>query len=209
MSGLWFELKRGVLKHVNAWRGHAVLIHINKTGGSSVERALHLRSERKTALEKRAEMGEAAFARAFKFAFVRNPWDKVVSHYHYRQRTGRIYQFRYDESGAGDPGIGFCEWVARAYGAHDPMYYNDPKPFMAQCDWLNDERGVCLVDFVGRFERLADDFQVVCRRLGVDAQLPHVKPTPHAHYRELYDDATRDIVARCFAADLETFGYRF
>jgi hypothetical protein len=154
-------------------------------------------------------MGEAAFARAFKFAFVRNPWDKVVSHYHYRQRTGRIYQFRYDESGAGDPGIGFCEWVARAYGAHDPMYYNDPKPFMAQCDWLNDERGVCLVDFVGRFERLADDFQVVCRRLGVDAQLPHVKPTPHAHYRELYDDATRDIVARCFAADLETFGYRF
>jgi hypothetical protein len=209
MSGLWFELKRGVMKNVNAWRGRAVLIHINKTGGTSVERALHLRSERKTALQKRAEMGPEAFERAFSFAFVRNPWDKVVSHYHYRRRTGRIYKRSYDGSGRGDPEIGFRDWVERAYGAHDPMYYNHPQPFMAQTLWINDEEDRCLVSFVGRFERLADDFQQVCRELGVKASLPHVKPSPHAHYRELYDDATRDIVARRFASDIDTFGYTF
>jgi len=209
MSGLWFELKRGVMKNVNAWRGHAILIHINKTGGSSVERALHLRSERKTALEKRNEIGPAAFERAFSFAFVRNPWDKVVSHYHYRRRTGRIYKHEYDRSGKGDPGIGFKEWVERAYGAHDPMYHNHPTPFMAQTLWLNDERDNCMVSFVGRFENLAADFDRVCANLGVEASLPHVKPSPHAHYRELYDDATRAIVAERFASDIDTFGYHF
>jgi hypothetical protein len=201
MSELLFQLKRGVLKHVNAWRGRYVFIHINKTGGTSVERALHLRSERRTALEKRAEMGEARFARAFKFAFVRNPWDKVVSHYHYRVRTNR--------SGLADTGIGFRDWVLRAYGERDPRFYDDPRMFMDQVHWVGDEDGRCLVDFVGRFERLESDFDEVCRRIGVAATLPHVKTTSHTHYRDAYDDQTRAVIAERFAPDITAWGYRF
>lgn len=197
----WFTLKRGVLKHVNAWRGRVVFIHINKTAGSSVERALHLRSERKTALQKREEMGRERFERAFKFAFVRNPWDKVLSHYHYRMRTNR--------TGLADAGIDFCNWVRKAYGERDPRWHDDPRMFMAQRLWLDDEAGRCLVDFVGRFERLEQDFGEACRRMGVTASLPHVKVTRHVHYRDAYDPATREIVARVFAADLEEFGFEF
>ena len=201
MSGPAFILRRGVMKHVNAWRGRIVFIHINKTGGTSVERALNLRSERKTALEKRSEMGERRFARAFKFAFVRNPWDKVVSHYHYRIRTNR--------TGLADSGIGFTEWVRLAYGERDPRFYDDPRMFMPQLRWVSDDAGRCLVDFVGRFEQLGVDFDEVCRRIGVQASLPHVKTTAHAHYRDAYDAATRDIVADRFAEDLSAYGYTF
>ena len=201
MMDLPFVLKRGLLKNVNAWRGRYVFIHINKTGGTSVERALHLRSERKTALEKLAEMGQARFERAFKFAFVRNPWDKVVSHYHYRLRTNR--------TGLADEGIGFHEWVRRAYGECDPRYHDEPKMFMPQVLWVGDADGRCIIDFVGRFETLPEDFAEVCRRIGVNATLPHVKTTSHAHYRESYDAATRAIIAERFASDIEAYGYRF
>ncbi|MFZ8886768.1 MAG: sulfotransferase family 2 domain-containing protein [Steroidobacteraceae bacterium] len=200
-QGPWFELKRGVLKHVNAWRGRIVFIHINKTAGTSVERALHLRSERKTALQKREEMGRERFERAFKFAFVRNPWDKVLSHYHYRMRTNR--------TGLADAGLDFRTWVLKAYGERDPRWHDDPRMFMAQRLWLDDDAGRCLVDFVGRFERLEQDFGEACRRMGVQATLPHVKVTRHAPYREAYDDETRALVARVFAADLEEFGFEF
>ena len=200
-QGPWFELKRGMLKHVNAWRGRIVFIHINKTAGTSVERALHLRSERKTALQKREEMGRERFERAFKFAFVRNPWDKVLSHYHYRMRTNR--------TGLADAGLDFRTWVLKAYGERDPRWHDDPRMFMAQRLWLDDDAGRCLVDFVGRFERLEQDFGEACRRMGVQATLPHVKVTRHAPYREAYDDETRALVARVFAADLEAFGFEF
>ena len=200
-QGPWFELKRGVLKHVNAWRGRIVFIHINKTAGTSVERALHLRSERKTALQKREEMGRERFERAFKFAFVRNPWDKVLSHYHYRMRTNR--------NGLADAGLDFRTWVLKAYGERDPRWHDDPRMFMAQRLWLDDDAGRCLVDFVGRFERLEQDFGEACRRMGVQATLPHVKVTRHAPYREACDDETRALVARVFAAELEAFGFEF
>jgi len=199
--GPWFTLQRGLLKHINAWRGRVVFIHINKTAGTSVERALHLRSERKTALQKRNEMGRERFERAFKFAFVRNPWDKVLSHYHYRLRTNR--------TGLADAGLDFRQWVLKAYGERDPRWHDDPRMFMAQRLWLDDEAGRCLVDFVGRFERLEQDFGEACRRMGVQASLPHVKVTQHTPYREAYDAETRGLVARVFAADLEAFDYEF
>lgn len=201
MNDLLFEIRRGVLKHVNAWRGRYVFIHINKTGGTSVERALHLRSERKTAREKRAEMGTARFERAFSFAFVRNPWDKVVSHYHYRVRTNR--------TGLADAGLPFRDWVLRAYGERDPRYHDEPKMFMPQVYWVGDDEGRCLIDFVGRFERLSDDFAEVCRRIGVEATLPRIKTTAHAHYRDAYDDETRALVGERFAPDLAEYGYTF
>ena len=198
---LWSGLSRAVLKHVNHWRGRVVFIHINKTGGTSIECALHLRSERLSAREKRARLGERRWQRAFKFAFVRNPWDKVVSHYHYRVRTGK--------AGFDDDHPPFGDWVRLAYRDRNPRYYDVPLMFASQLEWVADREGHVLVDFIGRFERLDEDFAEVCRHIGVRAELPRVKTTSHAHYRDFYDDETRAIVARAFAPDLERFGYRF
>ena len=178
-----------------------VFIHINKTAGSSIEKALKLRFEHKTALEKRAEIGPELFAEKFVFAFVRNPWDKVVSHYHYRVRT--------NQNGFGENQLPFEDWMRRAYGERDPRYYDIPKMFMPQTDWLTDEDGELLADFVGRFERLQADFDIICQRIGRNASLPHVKSSQRDDYQSYYSDETREIVAAWFAEDIRRFDYLF
>ena len=175
--------------------------HINKTGGSSIEKALGLSFEHRTALEIKACIGDRRWAQRYSFAFVRNPWDKVVSHYHYRVS-------RQHRGLDGDP-IDFVTWVKLAYGQNDPRYYDQPKMFMPQMDWICDENGEVLIDFIGRFERLSEDFSMVCRQLGVSVELPHLKKSEHANYREYYTDVTREIVRQWFARDVEVFGYEF
>ena len=73
----------------NAWWSRYIFIHINKTGGSSIERALDLRFEHMTAREKRVDVGPRRWQTAFKFAFVRNPWARALSHYRYRVQTNQ------------------------------------------------------------------------------------------------------------------------
>jgi len=180
-----------------------VFIHINKTGGSSIEHALGLRFEHKTALEKRADLGAWLWNRKFRFTFVRNPWDRVASHYHYRVMT--------DQTGLGDRHLSFGDWVRLAYGEQDPRYCDQPKMFQAQWRWIADEAGNSMVHFVGRFERLAEDFAALTRQLGIEAELPHLKGSSRGRkpYQGEYDAETREIVARVFAEDIEHFGYEF
>ncbi len=178
-----------------------VFVHINKTGGTSVGTALGLRFEHRTAEEKRAELGERSWSRKFRFAFVRNPWDRVASHYCYRVKT--------DQTGLGSGRVSFDEWTRLAYRDRDPTYCDKPKMFMPQLDWITDSQGRVLVDFIGRFESLDADFASICEHLAIRATLPHMKSSNKNDYRLYYDDESVGIVARCFARDIAQFGYTF
>lgn len=178
-----------------------VFIHINKTGGSSIERALGTGLDHSTAQEKYDQLGAAAWQRKFTFSIVRNPWDKVVSHYHYRVQT--------NQTGMGDNPIPFDQWLQRCYLERDPRYFDQERMFMPQRRWLVNAAGEMLVEFVGRFENLQQDFSIICERLSVRAELGHAKPSGRGSYRDYYDDASRDLVARCFEEDLQAFGYSF
>jgi len=179
-----------------------VFVHINKTGGSSVERALGIPFQHRTAVELRDHLGTRRWESRFSFTFVRNPWDKVSSHYHYRVKTNQTELGRHP--------IPFAEWVVRAYGERDPRYVDQPRMFMPQVDWISDADGRIMVDFVGRFERLRSDFDEVCRRLDLrDRSLPHVKRSGQDDYRRLYDAEARRVVEDRFAPDIERFGYGF
>ena len=178
-----------------------IFIHINKTAGSSVEQALGLRFRHLTAAEVIAQIGMDAWRQAYTFTFVRNPWDKVVSHFHYRILT--------NQTDMGTEPLSFKDWVRLAYGDRDPRYYDKPKMFMPQTDWITDDNGEVLVNFIGRFERLADDFRQVCRHINRSGQLPHLKRSGHDDYRRYYDDVSREIVADWFRKDIERFDYSF
>ncbi|MCG3169676.1 MAG: hypothetical protein CALGDGBN_01199 [Pseudomonadales bacterium] len=179
-------------------------IHINKTGGSSIEAALGLELEHLTAQEKLRQLGRAEWQRRFTFTVVRNPWDKVLSHFRYRVQT--------NQSGLRDAGMSFARWVELAYGLRDPRYYDQPRMFMPQWRWIVDAQGRVLVDYICRFENLEADFAEVCRRIGRAASLPHVKSSiggERGPYRERYDERTAAIVAERFREDTEHFGYTF
>jgi hypothetical protein len=178
-----------------------IFIHINKTGGSSIENALGLRFEHKTALEKMREVGPEQWERSFTFTVVRNPWDKVASHYHYRVMT--------NQTGLGLNPIGLPAWVKRAYRERDPFYFDKPRMFMPQIRWIADDSGRILVDRIARFETLQQDFADICSRIGRDASLPHLKRSVRGDYRQYYDDESVEIIANWFREDIERFDYQF
>ncbi|MGB6167273.1 MAG: sulfotransferase family 2 domain-containing protein [Geitlerinemataceae cyanobacterium] len=178
-----------------------VFIHINKTGGSSIGVALGLKWEHKTAIEKIEEIGRKQWDKKLTFAWVRNPWDKVVSHYCYRVKTNQTNL-------AVNP-IEFPDWVKLSYGEKNPEYYDKPKMFMPQSDWITDVSGEVLVDFVGRFENFERDFQKVCDRLKYKAKLPHKKKSERGEYQSYYDRESRKIIEKWFCEDIDRFGYKF
>ena len=81
--------------------------------------------------------------------------------------------------------------------------------FTPQVEFLRKRFGLIDMDFIGRFETLADDFATVAERLGVDASLPHINSSREQGYRDFYSDASRDAVARAYAEDIEKLDYRF
>jgi len=180
-----------------------VFIHINKTGGTSISKAIGmLRKQHYTAQETIDIIGREKWDRAYKFTIVRNPWDKVWSHYSYRVRI--------NETGLKDAGLSFNDWVAVTYGEpKNKRFYDQPKMFAPQVDWLSDEQGKNEIDFVGRFENLSEDFSKIAAIIGVEKDLPHLNQSTKGSFRTHYSDESREIVRSWFAKDIEAFQYRF
>jgi len=177
-------------------------VHINKTGGTSVAKALGLQPKcHLTVREMKEALSAERWSQALKFAFVRNPWDRAVSHYEYRVQT--------NQTSLGNRPLAFDEWLRLVYVERDPQYYDQPKMFQSQSDWLKDETDDVAVDFVGRFEDFGRQFAVVTERLGIDARLPHLNGTRRDDYHRYYSPESVDIVAEHYAEDIEQFGYTY
>jgi hypothetical protein len=65
------------------------------------------------------------------------------------------------------------------------------------------------MDFVGRFERLADDFQYVADQLDCACELPMTNASQRSSYRDYYSAASRKKVEQVYQRDIEQFGYSF
>jgi hypothetical protein len=81
-----------------------------------------------------------------------------------------------------------------------------------QSDYVVDLHGQLLVDFLGRYETLADDFAEACRRIGIaQPALPHRRQANDRgrDYRRYYSDDLAALVAQHFEPDIRRFGYRF
>jgi hypothetical protein len=66
------------------------------------------------------------------------------------------------------------------------------------------------VDYIMRFENLADDFRAVCVAIGISPPtLPQYNRSNREHYSKYYDDELREFVRTRFAAEIERFNYTF
>ena len=66
--------------------------------------------------------------------------------------------------------------------------------------------------FIGRFERLNEDFRYVTNWIGLgELELPHDTwgSGGSADYREWYNDETTEMVGELYKSDVEYFGYKF
>jgi hypothetical protein len=138
----------------------------------------------------------------YKFTFVRNPWDRLVSWYFYHINDDEELKTLYPQN--------FKEWVKTGMKSHwnevDGTYWGDKDPINYQ-SWIADEKQY---NFIGKFENLQEDFNIICDKIGIPQQkLPHKNKSKHKHYTEYYDDETRQIVAQKYAKDIEYFEYKF
>jgi hypothetical protein len=74
--------------------------------------------------------------------------------------------------------------------------------------YLTDTNNVLMVDFVGRFETLQDDFDKICETIGLQkTKLSHISPTIHRPFREHYTPEALEMIYRIRKKDFQLFGY--
>ncbi|MEL6197473.1 MAG: sulfotransferase family 2 domain-containing protein [Pseudomonadota bacterium] len=146
-----------------------------------------------TAAQARRIIGAKTFDSYFKFAVERNPWDRQVSLYHHRcWKTGRTPDFDRDMQSAWYRATEYCRlnnWSIYAIG---------------------DE---VVVNRLLRFETLARDLGALWADLGIAPPVLERRRSEYRaerpHYASFYSDATRDLVGRWYAREIDALGYRF
>lgn len=146
------------------------------------------------ALDMKNLLPAGVFDSCFKFAFVRNPWDWQVSLYYYMLKNAEHFQH---------------ELVKKMSGFDEYLDWRVNSQIGLQKDFLVDQNGTMLMDYVGRFETLNEDFKQVCRKLNLNLELPYLNQSGHRDYRSYYTPRTRDLIATHFRPDIEMFGYSF
>lgn len=154
----------------------------------------------------------------FTFAFVRNPWDRLVSCYRDKIR-GEVVGFTNFSIRAGvaicladfsdfTPNMTFDDFVAAVASIPDEQA---DAHFRSQSTFLTNDAGEIAVDFVGRYERLHTDFNLVQHITGLPPiELPRLQAARSSvRYTDYYSTTARRVVAHRFAKDIELFQYTF
>ena len=192
-----------------------LFVHIPKTAGNSIQSVLRdysedqlvaLRKEQdgverfglrnprykikkhSTLAEYRAALGEGDFGNLYKFTCVLNPWDRMVSYYFTPTQVAEAWDKKK-----------FRRTILSAVSVGDYLRLekDEKDPFVN-------------VDYVMRFESLADDFRKVCTALDVSpVTLPRYNRSMREHYSRYYDDELRELVRKRFAPEIERFAYVF
>lgn len=133
------------------------------------------------------------FDNYFRFAFIRNPWDRLVSEYFWRPRSPDFKTF--------------LNWVANL---DQETELNQYPHFIPQHRFVYSREGRSMMNFVGRYENLFEDWEYVREKLKLKAKgLPHLLKSKHKPYTEYYDQSSVDLVAKIYKKDINLFGYKF
>ena len=143
----------------------------------------------------RPVLGEEIFGSYFKFAFVRNPFDRFISYCAFMSRNNGQFE--------ANPQA-FMRFIIRD---RPPLQHILFRP---QHEMLCDADGRLAMDQLGRVESMQADYDAICARIGIPSlALEQVNASRHSHYAEYYDDELRERVAAMYARDLELLGYHF
>ena len=179
-----------------------IFIHVERTGGVSVRKHLlehenHFRRWQQTKHFTSSEMKELTqlwdiWDNYYKFAFVRNPYDRLVSWYN----ACHLHH----------------EWVSdialymRQYNTlSELIYHNQPHSQLIKSQYETTSN----LDFVGRFENREEDFGKICDKIDIPYSNRKENTSVHLDYKTYYTGVTKKIVTEWFKEDLERFKYEF
>lgn len=196
-----------------------VFVHVPKTGGDSIAAALapladqgewdSFEHKHATAAQIRQQwFGDGTWGQFMRFAFVRNPWDRLHSDWQFCRHFGKRLLDGEDIESTPDwlekcrrtvrqPFADFCR--AECCGGSQITTY------------CTGGRGQLIVNLILRYEDLGDVWPGLVAELGGEGiELPRFNATPNrSDYRQDYDHGTRELVAATFRRDIEFFGYKF
>ncbi len=187
-----------------------IFIHIPKCAGQSVRNTLfdNLQPGHINAYSYQYIFPRSIYNRYFKFTFVRNPWDRLVSAYFFMKSGGahKKDQNWTDQNLAMYPD--FSTFVLEGLQLSRIQAWPHFRP---QVDFLRGQNGKIELDFIGRFENLQEDFNHVRDHLGQRGELLFINQTKtiREHYQTYYSDELREIAADVYKEDIEAFDYRF
>lgn len=210
---LWRLLRSGHSPYTQ--RDHdtrSIFIHVPKNAGTSIGRVLGV-PRCHIPISRYAVFDRHAYKSYFKFAFVRNPWDRLLSAYACLLGCAdRDFPFR-DTIWARKHLAQFPDFEAFVLSLSDSRTSHritNYIHFRPQIGWVTLPGSDRVeLDFVGRYESLADDFRVIAERLSIDPTLPVTNRSERGSYKDAYTDRMRDIVANLYRADIEAFDYDF
>lgn len=196
-----------------------IFIHIPKAAGTTIETSGIFYDQRQATGKNVAghlnaigfkEKFPNEFENYFKFTFVRNPFDRLVSAFYYFNKGGSNNDydkavFEKHFAPYKDNFRGFClDWLSE----DNIQKVVHLKP---QIDFIHNENGENMVDFIGKVESFSQDFELVCKKLG----FPHFQKvskkrrSKHKDYSTYYTSEMLSRVASVYEEDLSVFNYKY
>lgn len=171
------------------------ITHLKSRARLSTNYHKHVFRAHEDILSTRRLMPRALFERYFKFAFVRNPWERLVSEYEFLlKKTDHSRHTRVKNL------AGFDQFIDMQIPRRDAY----------QSNMLCDRGGILLVNFVGKLESLDTDWKTVCEHINIDYHaLPQKNVTQHRRYQDYYTPKSIEKVRVHWARDICLFGYQF
>ncbi len=136
----------------------------------------------------------------FKFASVRNPWARAVSLYFRKEGVEVSNEMSFEE---------FCDnhRFASDTCMHPTLHKN-------QYDWLCDETGTLIMDYVYKVESFDNAISEIEERTNgmvklISKKARHNKQSLSYSYRDIYTSKTKTIIAKTFEKDIDYFKYSY
>lgn len=141
---------------------------------------------------------------------IRNPWDRVVSIYHYGKRNPKsVWNELYSKTKSFDEFVimlpNFLNKVVYA-GGHKKAGQNG----ISISEFGFSEQGEKLIEHILPIEKIDDSLPFIIEGMGLpNLKVPSVNATKHDTYKEFYNQTTQSIVADIFTKDIEIGNYSF
>ena len=157
------------------------------------------------------------YSEYYRFCFIRNPWDRLVSCYKNKIKQDSKYNDNWFKNGVAKSllkhknkfkgGMSFSEFIETVCYINDDIA--DPH-LKSQYKFIYDSKDRLLVNFIGRFESLEEDYLYICKQLSIkDIPLPHMLKSNRSDYKEYYNDKLISLVYDRYAKDIRLFKYNF